>query len=106
MAPGTFRPRWPLGLFRPPAQPAGGNVATPTPTPTNAGVGKPFIERDPSVPERQRRNSEKVSMILNSLMRRGVLFQLSPAEWGIDASALSNPGGLTADGHAAGHYGG
>ena len=93
MAPGPFRFGWPFGLFRPPGGSGGGNVSTPAPTPVNAGVGKPFIERDPSMPERQRRNSEKVSMVLNSLMRRGVLFQISPAEWGIDAAALSNSGG-------------
>lgn len=53
------------------------------PIPPHAGHNKPFVERDVTADQRLRRHTEKVSMILNSLMGRGQLVQTDPQGWEI-----------------------
>jgi len=66
--------------------PGGGTTVPPPPPPgppslSHAGTNKQFIGRDPLVDPRTRQHTERVAVILNSLMRQGQLYVAEDGEW-------------------------
>lgn len=103
----TRRPfgSWPAGLFAPAAGPSSAADAPATPNPP-AGAGVPFVERVPDAEDRLRRFTEKVAMIVNSLLRNGSIRQTSPGVFVIDGSAIEgDAAGLTGTFDSPGVYG-
>lgn len=73
-----------------------GPKPAPAPGPAPSQVAKqPYVERDPDLPPRSRRNMEKVSEIFNSLIRTGDLVHTAPGDWRLNTPAAGGGGTLT-----------
>lgn len=94
---------WPTGGGQPGAIPSADSSplspppppppSPPVPPPSHAGIDKPFIERVPdAVPRRLARHTEKVSNMLNSYMRQGIMYETAPGVWQIDVTAQPGSG--------------
>ncbi len=85
---------WPVMWVEPTSRNA------PIAAPTRPKHAKPFLERVPDVPDRLRRFTEKLSIIINSLLGQDYLIQTGPASFQIVGGALvrDRPPGTTDDG--------